>query len=98
MQQPGIYLDNASTSWPKPETVYKAAEQYLRFSGANPGRSAHTRSLAGERILYECRERAAQFLGVEKPEQLIFTFNATDALNMAIKGILEEGDHVVYSP
>ena len=97
MKMPHIYFDNAATSWPKPEAVYTAAERYLRSGGANPGRSAHTRSLASERLLYECRERASIFLGAEKPERLIFTLNATDALNMAIKGVLQAGDHVVYS-
>ncbi|MEW5919703.1 MAG: aminotransferase class V-fold PLP-dependent enzyme [Bacillota bacterium] len=97
MEKPAIYFDNAATSWPKPEAVYHAAEHYLRCGGANPGRSAHARSLASERLLYECRERAAAFLGAEKAEQIIFTLNATDALNMAIKGMLEAGDHVVYS-
>ncbi len=97
MEKPAIYFDNAATSWPKPETVYRAAENYLRSGGANPGRSAHARSLASERLLYACRERAAAFLGAEKPECIIYTLNATDSLNMAIKGLLRPGDHVVYS-
>ncbi len=98
MDQTAVYFDNGATSWPKPEAVYGAAEQYLRSGGANPGRSEHARSLASERLLYESRERSAKFLGAEKPEEIVFTLNATDALNMAIKGILEPGDHVVYSP
>ena len=98
MVQPAVYLDNGATSWPKPEAVYGAAEQYLRSGGANPGRSAHVRALASERLLYESRERIATFIGAKKPEEIVFTLNATDALNMAIKGILEQGDHVVYSP
>lgn len=97
MEQP-IYFDNGATSWPKPEAVYLAAEKFLRSGGANPGRSAHARSLAAERLLYESRERVARFLGAEKTEEIVFTLNATDALNMAIKGVLEPGDHVVYSP
>lgn len=98
MGQAVIYFDNGATSWPKPESVYKAAEQYLRSGGANPGRSGHARSLAAERLLYETRERAGIFLGAKKPEEIVFTLNATDALNMAIKGILEPGDHVLCSP
>ena len=98
MDQPSIYFDNGATSWPKPEAVYGAAEQYLRSGGGNPGRSGHARSLASERLLYDSRERIGTFLGAKKPEEIIFTLNATDALNMAIKGILDQGDHVVYSP
>ena len=98
MQENMIYFDNAATSWPKPEHVYKAAENYLRSICANPGRSGHTRTIFAERLLYETRERAASFLGVgEKPERIIFTLNATDSLNMAIKGVLEPGDHVIYT-
>jgi cysteine desulfurase/selenocysteine lyase len=97
MKQRIIYFDNAATSWPKPEKVYKAAEKYLRSAGGNPGRSAHTRSIQAERLLYETRERAAAFLGASRPEEIIFTLNATDALNMAIKGILETGDHVIHT-
>ncbi len=92
-----IYFDNAATSWPKPEEVYEAAGKVLRYSGSNPGRSAHTRSIQAERIVFEARERAASFLGAEFPEEIIFTLNATDSLNMAIKGVLEQGDHVIYT-
>ncbi|HHT46573.1 MAG TPA: aminotransferase class V-fold PLP-dependent enzyme [Firmicutes bacterium] len=92
-----IYFDNAATSWPKPEEVYKAAENYLRNGGANPGRSGHTRSIDADRLVYEARERAATILGAGEPEEIVFTFNATDSLNMAIKGVLEPGDHVIYT-
>ncbi|RJX29143.1 MAG: aminotransferase class V-fold PLP-dependent enzyme [Dethiobacter sp.] len=90
-----IYFDNAATSWPKPEHVYKAAENYLRNGGANPGRSGHTRSIHADRLVFETRERAASFLGAGQPEEIIFTLNATDSLNMAIKGVLVPGDHVI---
>lgn len=92
-----VYFDNAATSWPKPEGVYKAAEIYLRGSGASPGRSSYTQAIQVERQVFETRERAAAFLGAARPEEIIFTLNATDALNMALKGILEPGDHVVYT-
>jgi len=97
MEERFIYFDNAATSWPKPENVYKAAENYLRSGGANPGRSGHTRSLYADRLVYETRQRAASFLGAEEPEEIVFTLNATDSLNMAIKGVLEPGDHVIYT-
>lgn len=92
-----IYFDNAATSWPKPEDVYTAAESYLRYAGANPGRSGHTRAIHADRLIFETRQRAALILGADEPEEIVFTLNATDSLNMAIKGILEPGDHVIYT-
>ncbi len=97
MDKPGIYFDNAATSWPKPEKVYTAAEKYLRYGGTNPGRSGHTRSLQADRMVYDAREKAATILGAAVPEEIIFTLNATDSLNMAIKGLLEPGDHVIFT-
>ncbi len=97
MNKPGIYFDNAATSWPKPERVYTAAEKYLRYGGTNPGRSGHTRSLQADRMVYDAREKAASLLGAALPEEIVFTLNATDSLNMAIKGILEPGDHVIFT-
>lgn len=91
------YFDNAATSWPKPEEVYRAAEEFMRQGGANPGRSGHTRSLRADRLVFATRERTASFLGAARPEEIVFTLNATDSLNMAIKGILEPGDHVIYT-
>ena len=92
---PRIYLDNAATSWPKPEAVYAAVDRYQRSCGAAVGRGA-TRS-AGEvrRIVDRCRERAAQLFGAHSAESIVFGFNGTDALNIALHGVLREGDHVV---
>lgn len=92
-----IYLDNAATSFPKPESVYAAVNHALRDCGGNPGRSGHRLSLAAGRIIDEARLLAAGFFGVTKPERLVFTANTTDALNMAIRGVLKPGDHVVTS-
>ncbi len=92
-----LYFDNAATTWPKPETVYQAVDKALR-SGGSPGRSEHATSLAAERLVFNSRERVSSFLGIEDPASLIFTLNATDSLNMAIKGVLEEGDHVIITP
>ena len=97
MDKPGIYFDNAATSWPKPEKVYLAAEAYLRYGGTNPGRSGHTRSLQADRVVYDTREKAASILGASVPEEIVFTLNTTDSLNMAIKGFLEPGDHVIFT-
>ncbi len=91
------YFDNAATSWPKPEEVYQAVDEALR-SGGSPGRSGHRSTLAAERRLYEARERVAAFFGADDPSALIFALNATDALNMAIKGFLKQGDHVLTTP
>lgn len=89
-----IYLDNAATTWPKPEEVYKAVDQCLR-SGGNPGRGGHGRARAATYILYEARETLAQLLNVENPTNIAFAYNATDALNTAILGLFQPGQHVV---
>lgn len=97
MAKPKIYFDNAATTWPKPETVYRAVEEFMLNIGANPGRSGHECSLHAGRILTEAREKLAQLFHAAEPERIIFTLNCTDALNMALKGVLKPGDHVVTS-
>jgi len=90
-----IYLDNAATSFPKPESVYQALDRFARTELANPGRAGHKMALAAERALDDCRHLLNQFFHGEGPERFIFTLNCTDALNMAFKGILADGDHVI---
>ena len=90
-----IYLDNAATSFPKPEAVYQALDCFARQDLANPGRAGHKMALAAERALDDTRHLLNQFFHGEGPERFIFTLNCTDALNMAFKGVLVEGDHVV---
>jgi cysteine desulfurase family protein len=90
-----IYLDNAATSFPKPEAVYQALDAFARHDLANPGRAGHKMALAAERALDDCRHLLNQFFHGEGPERFIFTLNCTDALNMAFKGVLQEGDHVI---
>ena len=90
-----IYLDNAATSFPKPETVYQALDHFARHDLANPGRAGHKMALAAERALDDCRHLLNQFFHGEGPERFIFTLNCTDALNMAFKGVLKDGDHVI---
>src|SRR5438477_11277813 len=90
-----IYLDNAATSFPKPESVYRALDQFARHSLANPGRAGHKMALAAEHALDDARHRLNQFFHGQGPERFIFTLNGTDALNMAFKGVLSEGDHVL---
>lgn len=92
-----IYLDNAATTFPKPECVYEAMDKFLREKGANPGRAGHRMSVEAEQEIEKARFIVAGFLGVKSPERLVFTFNATDALNMGIKGLLCKGDHVITS-
>lgn len=91
------YLDNAATSWPKPEEVYRAMDDFAREIGGSPGRSAHRRSVAAARIVLLARENTARLLGVSDPMRVVFTKNATEALNLAILGLLSPGDHVVTS-
>jgi cysteine desulfurase/selenocysteine lyase len=90
-----IYLDNAATSFPKPEAVYQTLDAFARHDLANPGRAGHKMALAAERALDDCRHLLNQFFHGEGPERFIFTLNCTDALNMAFKGVLKDGDHVI---
>ncbi len=90
-----IYLDNAATSYPKPEPVYQALDQFARHSLANPGRAGHKMALAAERALDDARHRLNQLFGGESPDRWILTLNCTDALNIAFKGLIRPGDHVV---
>ncbi|VTS08896.1 aminotransferase class V-fold PLP-dependent enzyme [Tuwongella immobilis] len=92
-----IYLDNAATSFPKPESVYRAMDQFARTSLANPGRSGHKMALASEHALDNARHRLNQHFHGKGPDRFIFTLNGTDALNLAIKGLLNPGDHVITS-
>jgi cysteine desulfurase family protein len=92
-----IYLDNAATSWPKPPTVYQAVDDFQRNNGAAAGRGVYRSAQAAERIVSQCRQRVAQLLGAKSPNQIAFTLNGTDSLNLALHGILRPGDHVVTS-
>lgn len=92
-----LYFDNAATSWPKPEAVYRAAETQMRQICGNPGRSGHTRTLEIDRLIYRAREALAVLFNSPDPARIVFTLNATDALNIALKGYLHGGDHVLYT-
>ncbi len=92
-----LYFDNAATSWPKPEAVYKAPEKQMRQAYGNPGRSGHTHTLESDRLLYQTREAIGRLFSFSDPARLIFALNATDALNIAIKGFLNPDDHVLYT-
>jgi cysteine desulfurase/selenocysteine lyase len=90
-----IYLDNAATSWPKPPEVLKVMTDALERAGGNPGRSGHRLSIAAARIIYDTRESIAGFFGISNPLHVIFTSNATHAINLVLRGMLKPGDHVV---
>lgn len=89
-----IYLDNAATSYPKPEEVYRAVDSALRM-GASPGRGGYQKALSAERLVFETRELLAELFNVADSERFIFTANATTAINQALFGLLENGDRVV---
>ena len=89
------YLDNAATSFPKPESVYQAMDRFARSSLANPGRAGHKMALAAEHALDDGRHRLNRLFNGKGPDRFAFTLNCTDALNMAFKGVLQAGDHVI---
>lgn len=94
-----IYLDNAATVWPKPESVYRFMMDFYRSTGVNPGRSGFDLALEAGSLLDSLRKRLTRFFGGDEdaPERVCFGYNATDALNLAIPGLLTAGDHVVTS-
>lgn len=92
-----IYLDNAATSFPKPPEVLQAVQAAMEVYGGNPGRGSHELALRAAEEVFACRTSAAALFGFPYPERVIFTLNTTHALNLAIKGLLRPGDHVVCS-
>jgi cysteine desulfurase family protein len=92
-----IYLDNAATSWPKAPGVIEAMADAMRTAGGNPGRSGHRLSVAAARLVYDARENLARFFGVSDPSRVVFTANATHALNQAIRGLVAPGDRVIVT-
>ena len=92
-----VYLDHPATSWPKPPDVVRAMGDFLENAGGNPGRSGHSLSIAAGRIVYAAREALCDFLNAPRPDRVIFTQNATHALNMVIRTVLRPGDTVLVS-
>ena len=93
----GVYLDNAATSWPKPEAVYLAVDHFMREVGATPGRGGYQQEEEAQQIADETRAALAQLFHTPDPQGVVFTLNATQSINMALKGLLHPGDHVVTS-
>src|SRR5687767_3270959 len=92
---PRIYLDNAATSFPKPEPVYAAMDDYNRRLGVSSGRGAYGSAVEASDIVRRCRLNLSQLFNAEGPDLFAFTHNGTDALNVALHGLLKPGDHVV---
>ncbi|MGQ9632326.1 MAG: aminotransferase class V-fold PLP-dependent enzyme [bacterium] len=92
-----VYLDNAATSYPKPDAVYDAVNRFMREIGASSGRGAYRKALEADRIVYETRESLGRLFNIRDVSRIVFTQNATESLNLAIRGLLRRGDHVVTS-
>lgn len=89
------YLDNAATTWPKPESVYRAMDRFSREVGANPGRSGHGPSVEAARVVYHARTAIARLFSVPDSTRVVFTLNCTHALNVALTQLTRPGDHVL---
>ncbi len=98
MTGPMIYLDNAATTWPKPEEVYRAVDSAMRKHGANPGRGSYRMSIEAQGLVDEARREVCRLFNAPAPERMIFTLNCTDALCLALKGLIKSGDRVVTGP
>ncbi|MEG1287486.1 MAG: aminotransferase class V-fold PLP-dependent enzyme [Clostridium sp.] len=90
-----IYLDNAATTYPKPEIVYDSIMDCMKNYCANPGRAGHKLAMKAAREIYDARENVANLFNVDNPMNIVFTSNATDSLNTAIKGVVKKGDHII---
>lgn len=95
MKKKPVYLDNAATSWPKPERVARAMQAAMAEIGANPGRGGYAQARAADRLLYDTRVLAARFFNAPDPARVIFTPGATWSLNMALRGYFKKGDHAI---
>lgn len=92
-----VYLDTAATSFKKPDCVCKAVRHFMRNIAASPGRSTHRLGIKASKLLEDTRNKTADFFGVDNPLNIVFTSNCTEALNLAILGILKSNDHVIVS-
>jgi len=98
MDESTIYLDNAATTWPKPEAVYRAIDTAMREHGANPGRGAYRMSIDAQRTVDEARQEVCRLFNAPAAERVVFTLNCTDALCLALKGLINPGTRVVTGP
>ena len=93
-----IYFDNAATSRKKPEEVYEAFNYYIREVGTSPGRGSYSLAIQASRMLYQSRKTVSSFFGGVNPNNVVFTKNSTEAINLFFNGFLKKGDHVLISP
>ncbi|SHJ84978.1 aminotransferase class V-fold PLP-dependent enzyme [Paramaledivibacter caminithermalis] len=93
----GVYLDNGATSFPKAPGVVESISNYLNKIGCNVNRGAYASSFVAENIVYETRELLCQLFNYDKPENVVFTKNITESLNVLIKGLCKYGDHIIVS-
>ncbi len=89
------YMDNAATTFPKPESVYRAVDHFNRYLGGNPGRGSNKKTLKAGSVLLECRDALAELFNIRDSSCLAFAYNVTEALNIGLKGLLNSGDHVI---
>ncbi len=92
-----IYFDNAATTKYKPESVYEAANFYLREMGVSPGRGSYGLGIEASRMLYKSRCSVGKYFGMSRPDKVVFTKNSTEAINLFFNGFLHQGDHVIIS-
>ena len=92
-----LYFDNAATSWPKPISVKKAVSDALQYYGANPGRSGHEMAMETAKKVYSCRKKAAELFGISAPENIVFTKNCTEAINIVLMSMAQSGGHIIIS-
>ncbi|MBD3166206.1 aminotransferase class V-fold PLP-dependent enzyme [bacterium] len=90
-----IYLDNAATAWPKPDSVYEFMDSFYRSNGVNPGRSGFDMAIGAGDLVENTRARLRDFFHGDSAERVVFTYNATDSLNLLIRGVVQKGDHVI---
>jgi len=90
-----IYLDNAATTWPKPDSVYDFMIDFYRHNGVNPGRSGFDAAIGAGDLVEKTRAKLTSFFNGDSPERTVFCHNATDGLNLAIRGLVKPGDHVI---
>ncbi|RNB83429.1 aminotransferase class V-fold PLP-dependent enzyme [Brevibacillus fluminis] len=92
-----IYLDNAASTWPKPDGVKERMAEAIEGYAANPGRGGHALAMKASKVLFQTRLQVSRLFGIKNPNDLFFYMNATQALNQAIKGFVKPGDHVITS-
>lgn len=89
------YFDNAATSWPKPPQMLEGMRRFSEHIGANPGRAGHQRAVQSARIIYHTRQQLVDLFNVDDPLRVVFSNNVTEAINLALFGLLQPGDHVI---